>query len=536
MNIDRFAHPDFKVPAAIFGALWIAVVLGILAGSGEYEKLKFAAAATMLIVYILFFLRFTWVIALLICFCSFYQVGFGFTISDLEMSLTLGAVVFGATWWRKERKERPAVLQHWTFGLLNTMMLLWLVYVAGHTIFNIYNPYLPQDYALKNLLKVVEAWTGPFLLMLYFSSRTQAIVVKENFARAIAWCLLIGLTVNILIRIWQFFTGSLEQGADLTDVDPENDVMVPGLDLIANVFALRALTPTSMLFAGAIVTTRWFKEQTPKIRFLFYLLMFLSILGAAMSGGRATLAFVLVLFGVMLAMTRRIGLLLASIGTGLILVAAVNVVPGTIKKAPDWVRRSLNWAMIEKDAEMSDSINGSSDWRYTLFRRALDEWQSDPRIFWFGRATYSFGIDDIIAKALQGEDATIESSLRRGSTHNLVTDMLVTFGLVGLTLFSALYWILLYCLWRLYRAQNLSELGRTLALVIFISLAFNFVYGVIGGTNFPPTMAWLYVVLIAYIKRQSRLEEETSRPAIDPPRQAPPNRLSMPARPALRPS
>jgi len=537
MNIDRFAHPNLKIPSAIGCALGMAVGLGMWAGSGDFDKLKYVAAAAVVAVFILFFLRFTWVVGILICFLGFMQIGFGFTMGELEISLALAALVFAVTWWRKERSDRPPVFEQWSFALFTTFMILWLAYVAGHTVFNILAPYRPQELALKNMLKTVEAWVGPFLLMAYFGRRPGPLIVKHDFAKTIAWCMLVGLVLNIAIRIYQFATGQI-RADDPTDPSLGGDFLViPGLDLVPGTFILRSLPPTSILFCGAMIATQWFKKQTHGTKRLFYLVLFLSVIGATISGGRATLAFVLVLFLVLLVVMRQIGLLLLSLGACACLVAGVNMVPSLVKKSPTWVRRSLNVVLIEKDEEVAGDIESSSDWRYALFTRALDEWRSDPRIFWFGRATYSYGLEDYIAASIQGEqEATIESSLRRGATHNMVTDLLVIFGLIGLVLYTCLYFSLLFFLWKLYRSSEIDEMARALALVLFVSLGFNFVYGVVGGANFPVTMAWLYVILMAYVKRQHALREQTVHPTIDPPRKAVAGQAPAYARPALRPS
>jgi hypothetical protein len=460
-----------------------------------------------------------WVIGLLICFCGFYQVGFGFTMGEVEMSLVLAGTFFAMTWWRKKKLERPPVLEDWSFGLLNSLILLWLVYVLGHTIFNIYDPYRPADFALKNLLKPVEAWTAPVLLMVYFGNRPQYVDVQRNFPRRIGWCLLIALCTNIAIRLFQQATGAYDVAGDPNDPLAADYFTIPVLNLMENIYALRMLTPTSMLFCGALIMTRWFKEQPLKDRRLFYILMALSVIGAILSGGRATLLFVVVLFALFLVIQRRIGLLIGFIAFIAVLVGAANVLPGAVKSAPSLVRRSLNWALIEKDVETSGDIESSSNWRLTLFNRALDEWRSDSRIYWFGRATYSYGVDDMIAMKVSGDDALIDSSLRRGATHNMITDLLVTFGLVGLILFVVLYFALLYFLWTLYRNRRLDELARTLSLFMLISLAFNFTYALLGGGNIPMIQAWFFIILIAYIYGlHAEVQRSTASTKIEPPK------------------
>lgn len=522
MNIDRFAHPDLKIPTAIGIGLGLAIGLGMWAGSGDFEKLKMVGAGAVGLVFVLFFLRHIWVVGLLISFCMFYQMGFGFTMGEMELSLAAAGIFFAMTWWRKKKMERPPSLESSSFKVLNTLAILWLVYVFGHTVFNIYDPYRPSEFALKNLLKNVEGWTGAVLLMAYFGNRPQYLVVQKNFPVRIVWCLAIGLTINIGIQVFkEIFMGGVPVEDDPDDpMGMANFVTVPLLNLMENPYALRAVPPIALLFCGAIIVTRWFKEQPLKTRRLYYFVMAESLFGSILSGGRATVIFVLTLFAVFLIIQRRIGLLIGLFSMAALLIGTANLLPGVVKSAPSGVRRALNWALIEKDSEMSDLINDSSNWRLTLFRRALDEWRSDPRIYWFGRATYSYGMDDVIAMQISGnQEATVESALRRGATHNMITDLLVTYGLCGLVLFFGLYFAFLYFLWALYRNRQLDELARALALVMLISLTSAFAYGVLGGGNIPVPQAWFYLILIAYLYGQhAEAVRSTESTRIEPPK------------------
>lgn len=520
MNIDRFANPNLKIPTAIGVGLGLALGLGMWAGSGEFSKLRVVAAVAIVLVYLLFFLPSIWVIGLLICSCGFMQVGFGFTMGDLEMSLVVAGLFFAMMCWRKRRVERPPVFESMSFGLLNTMAFFWLAYVFCHTVFNIYDPYRPTEFALKNLLKVVEAWSAAILLMTYFANRPNGLIVRGNFPRRLAWCLAIGLTINIFLQLFNLLNGGdAPVGDDPDDPFGNNALMLPVLDLMENPYALRTIPPAAMLFCGAIVATRWFKERPLKERRLFYFVMAQSVIGAILSGGRGTLGFVLGLFAIFLIIRRRIGLLIGFVCVAAVIAGGVNVIPDTVKSAPPMIRRALNWALLEKDVESAGTIESSTNWRLDLFKRSLGEWQSDPRIFWFGRATYAYTMEDVIAFKINAEDATVESALRRGNTHNMITDLLVVFGLVGLILYFLLYFALLYFLWTLYKSPQLDELAKTLALVILLALSFNFMYGLLGGGGFPMLQAWFYIVLVAYIYGQhAQTVRSTESTKIEPPK------------------
>src|SRR5262249_19813977 len=141
----------------------------------------------------------------------------------------------------------------------------------------------------------------------------------------------------------------------------------------------------------------------------------------------------------------KIGAFVGGLGACIIMVGAVNAFPDAYLQAPNFVRRSLNWAYFGQErAETAEMIRGSTEWRTRLFFRALDEWRSDDRIFWFGRATYQFGTGDWFAMKIYGEEGMLDSSLRRGATHNLITDLLVIFGIIGFVLYVLLQFAFFY--------------------------------------------------------------------------------------------
>ena len=487
MNFDRFAYPNLKIPITILCTLVFAVALGMWSGSGEYHSvglffLIFGTAA-----YILFFQQHAWKIVLAYAFTGFMNFAHGFMLGDLEVSLVAGAVLAATTWWHKNLMERPPVLQHWSFGWFNTVCFLWLAYLAVHTGYNIYEPYRPQDYAFKNLIRTTEMWSGPLILALYFSVRPRWISVRANFPTIIAWLMFFSLVINIGIRLYHFIRGDTGEALDLNDpqASMEQYVTIPILELTENVFALRGLAPLVKLFSGACISTKWFKQQPRATQRLFHLIMILSVIGALISGGRGTLVVTMVLFLGVLLVQKRLGLLLACLGAFSVLIATANVLSDYVYKAPPLLRRSVNWALITPDADASDSISGSSQWRLALFNAALTEWHSDPRIFWFGRATYAYGMGDWTAMVLQGEEGKLQTALRRGDTHNMITDLLVSYGICGLILFFTTVLSFLYLVWTIRRSEHTDELGRMLALVVFVQMGYTFAYGLLGGGQFP---------------------------------------------------
>ena len=137
----------------------------------------------------------------------------------------------------------------------------------------------------------------------------------------------------------------------------------------------------------------------------------------------------------------------------------------------------------------------------------MSEWQSDRRIFWFGRGTYKFGSEDILALKLNVRQGAMETSLRRGSTHSLITDLLVVYGLCGLITYCAMMVTLIWFLWRAYKHSSIDEPGKLVTLMCLILIAFNFAYDLIGGGSTPTTVSWMLMAAIGYLYRLERTRD-----------------------------
>lgn len=185
------------------------------------------------------------------------------------------------------------------------------------------------------------------------------------------------------------------------------------------------------------------------------------------------------------------------VGGVLFFVAVINLASPLLRDLPYLAQRSVQWALIERDYSASASIQHSSTWRLRLFMRALDEWRSESRIFWFGRATYGFGPEDYMAIQLRGDEGLLEVSLRRGATHNLITDHLVVYGLVGLVIYLLMTAAMLKFLWKAFRSTGVGDLARAMALSCFLCVGFHFTYAAVGGWPFPVLLAWMMAILLA---------------------------------------
>jgi O-antigen ligase len=485
--------------------LVLATFVAISIGNSDYLTLACLAAVLGLVAYIVFFQRYTWQIALLICYTGLFFWPLGFRIGATELTCGLAVLLAVITGWQKRSVERVGILKHRSFSLLRGLLLLWIVYVAIHMWYNIYNPLLPSEFALKNALKTYFDALMPIALLWYFSGKPTGIRIRGNFTRTLAILLLVGVIFNIAITCYGILTHH-------NIVDPEVQYrpafLIPGINAFENPYMLRVLGPAAVLFGA---TTLYLRPPAARVsRTLSALLVLVGSLGSLISGGRAAIVTAVLLVLAMLLFRKQIGAFLIILVLSALFVLFVNVFSDWINhKLPIAVARPLQWVMVSKNKEAEASIESSSRWREELFKMSIAEWRSDPRIFWFGRATYAFGVGDYVAPRVYGGfEAGMESSLRRGETHNLLTDLLVTYGLVGCILYYAVVVAIICFLWIAYRSPTVPSVLKPLRLICLTTFVSYPITASIAAGLYSPENMWLLVVFVAALYQYESLSSE----------------------------
>jgi O-Antigen ligase len=496
--------------AVMLGCI-LAMYLGLQIAHSNYITGVYIAAIAGLVAYVGHFQRYTWQIALLICYIGLQYRPFGFDFGPTEVTCGLAILLVLLTWWQKRDLKKVGVLKLRRFSVLRFLLLLWIVYVLIHMWYNIHDPFRPSEFLLKNALKTYFAGLMPLAMLWYFSGNPTAIRVGGNITRTLAALLLIGVSVNLGITLFGIFTHHNIADPNLTY---SQTILIPGLNAYDNPYMLRTLGPTVVLF-GAIAL-RSVNNPTGVSRGLAVMLVLLGCIGSLISGGRAAAVTSVCFVLAMLLLTRQIRVFMMILMVSGLLVLFANLFSGWInREAPVAIARPLQWVMISKGSEAEASIESSSLWRRELFNRSIGEWRSDPRIFWFGRATYGFSVSDLVAPEVSGTwEAFMESSLRRGATHNLLTDLLVTYGLIGCLLYYSLVLIIIYFLWGVYRSSNLSFDLKPLALFCLITFAAYPVSATLGGGVYTAESMWLLILLIVALYRSgTQMDGSASRPS-----------------------
>ncbi len=423
--------------------------------------------------------------ALLLIFLAFGFRPTSFAFGSLELSAALGLGLALVFVWQKKEVKKPALLDHPSFSRMQSALFVLLVYLALHMFYNFKDPFRPGEFSSTNAIKSYFGMAAPFALLWYFSRKPTGIFLKKDFYWTIARLCLLGLVVNL--------------GARAVELATYRAIFIPGIGATSNGYALRTLAPVAMLLSAAALAGANFFRLRPFQRLVYRGMFVLGTCGALLSGGRITIILGFLMVCAVLLLRHKRGLLVGVFAAGLLMLIAAQFAAGWINtQANPFLQRSVQLLLVEKDSQTMSSIESSTNWRWELASRALVEWQSDPRIFWFGRATFGFGAADDRAFTMSGGyEALMTSSLRRGATHNLLTDLLVAYGLVGCVIYIVAYLFLVRFLWRIRRQRDLTPAAANLALVCFLLSILNLTLEIVGAGSVRTELIWLTIILIA---------------------------------------
>lgn len=482
--------------------LAMAVIVGVAIGSGDILLGFGPMLVGGTIVYLLIVRNLTWQIALLFCFLDFYFQPVGFRFGALELGCMLGYALVIAHIWQKRADTTQPFFRTSAFRFFRLALSLWIIYAVMRFGWNHVKPFLPGEYALSNAIKSEFSVTAPLVLMWLFSFRPRDITLKPSYNQVITLLLLVGLLVSIVIRLIGIKEGNFADDISAQDVGVV--IYVPILNMTESLYTLRFLGPLSSL-AGTVYLTSSQKYARPSwMRLVALILTIGGVFGGGISGGRSG---VLVAAGfclLVLAIRRKfLGVALAAL-MAVIGFCVLNVFSGEILANPSLavVQRSFAWAMMDRAQSAEDSIDSSTRWRQALFYRAIDEWQSNPIIFWFGRGTYKYTDDDRLAIQLDPFQNSIDVSLRRAATHNLITDLLVTYGLIGLALYLVVCLALIRLCFKFVTDPQIAPDGKDLGLICAINSLFSVGYGLNAGGFLPAHLGWFVILILARVAQE----------------------------------
>lgn len=497
----------------------IALILGVQLGSGDYYSAALWFGIGLSALYIVHLHRYTWQIATFMVFLGFSLYPLGFEITADHVAFLLGAML-GMLYLLSSRGLRPnRELSDCGVRGMQVGMLLWICYGAVHLTWNHFFPYLPSEYAFKNAIKSYFPAFGMTALLLWFLIKPNGIRAGRNWGTVLVGILVLSLVVNIAVAIYNISIGFgiLDQAFEGSGAMAPTSLLIPVINLTPGFYILRTISSIAVAM-GLLFLTSSSGPARRNVwgRVLVVAAVILGIAGAVLSSGRGVIivtggyAFMIALF------RRRLILLVASAFAGLLLIVFVNLFSVQINQdAPYFVQRSLQMFMIEKGVS-ARTIENSSEWRQELAEMAFEEWRSDARITFFGRASYSYSeADRNLTEQLGGYEAGKISSLRRGATHLLVTDCLIQYGIVGLILYYLMLLSIIRFLYLLHREQRRRETEfHVLTLFLLISFVLMLPMSLVTGAWIATQHGWLLLLLIVGYAQEVRSRREQVSPSV----------------------
>lgn len=495
-----------------------AVLIALNIGTADYLQIGIYGVMAVGLYFAVHGWRKAWAYLCLLLFSNvmFYQ-GFSFTSEHLFFGLLVGASAISLV-SQKFAMQIPEVRQA---GSRSTAVIIGILLCFGlfHFAGNYAMPYSPMNYSVKNCLKAYFECFASMACLLWLMSGPYSFRLNSRWATGLVCIIVVALLGNIAAMGHMYLQGY--DSVDGLSTGGLDDYMarVPVINMYASIFSLRHICPLCcVILLMLISSTEWRKSVGIWVKALILVGLLLCLAGTVMSGGRVTLLFCLSLaFGALV--LRKKMVLICMVGAAAIaLVAFVNVFAHEINnKAPMTVARSLQFVMLEK-GHASFSISSSQDCRNAAFKEAIRQWQEGgPRLTLFGRSVYHVSASESIEVAGGSEiDRFVVATMRSGRTHNLITDLLIQYGLVGLVLYLTAYVIVIRFVLRLYRSISEREsLSKALAGALLLYVPLMFVYQLWGGGYMPMFVPLLIGLIRGHLTTQ-RAPELVAVPEVTP--------------------
>ena len=474
-------------------AFFFALVLGSNVAAADYETLSTYAIIAIVVYFIANGWKNVWWFTALLVFSGVvFSHGFIFDANHLFAAMLMISFIVSAI---NSSFVRPShFMKAAGGGKTQFFLVLLTIYGFGTFLLNFAIPYSPPDYALKTATKAYFEAYASMILSLWLLAGPFVFRVKPSWPRILIGLIIFAVVGNTIARGVLYSRGF--QAADgLSDGSQDYFLYVPVINMQAGVYTLRDLTPLAVVILTMFATSAaWWREQSFFMKFTIISCICCALVGSAFSGGRASFPFCIGLIGMVCLVRRKIGLIMASGLFALFLIALVNIFSDKINRdAPFYVARSLQLVMIEK-GDSYRTVTGSQQTREGAISQAFIEWKRDARSLIIGRSVFSITHEEALYLVQTlGDHGFIMNAMRGGRTHNLMTDLLLQYGLIGFILYMAAYIFLIIYMIRLARRIPANQPAlQALVGAIAIYMPFICIYQLIGG-QFMPTIVPLTI-------------------------------------------
>ena len=509
-------HQKIVLSIVLIVGLICALIVGINIGTADYEQMAIYAAIACSIYFVVHgWKNVWWVVALLIFSGATFKHSFDFDARHLFTILIVCASVISFINHNRVPTE-PLPLLRAGSRITAILMALLLAYGGIHFIVYYTFPYSPTDYLWKSSTKAYFQAFAPIFCFLWLLSGSYTFRLKPNWSKLLVGIIFLCLLANIAVMAVMFHLGYSD--ADDLFVDPRDySLYVPLIKLAPSIYTLRALCPAATVLVLMIATSPGWWASVGKLSKLTVILAIPAIIaGSIYSGGRATPIFCVVLAVCVALKRKKIHLVAVISCIGALLAAGANIFSHEINtKAPVAIARSMQLVMVDKSDLAYGSVTHSQDSRTAAFHEAIDLWRKDNRVLFFGRSVFGITQTELLKSRYEGIDEFVDTAVRTGATHNLLTDLLLQYGLTGCTLYLLGFVFVIRFFWRLSKAIPPSEpLSRSLAEAMAIYLPLLLIGSLLGGGFLPMEAALIIGLIRASILQSVGSREAAANPII----------------------
>jgi hypothetical protein len=436
---------------------------------------------------------------------GFIAAPFGFKIGAFELSgFFMGCFIIKHA-WLKGSIGIPKSLEFGSSIFYAT--LLFVLYLSFHTVYNISYPYNGEFVQLSNILKTIIQLVSPFIVVAFALISFNKTKAPDNLYRFISIVLILAIITNIVLQ----FIGVLYYDFSLFAEDElivdknleKTSFYIPLINITNNIYQLRGLSPIASALSITILLSKDPAVMHKGTIFYAKILLMLSFIGAILSGGRVTIFLSTLFVLIFLFKKQRFSIALLMLFGFFILLVSVKVVSDVDSRlVPQSVQRALAPLSFLGFEKASQSIESSSKWRDELRQLSYNDWLQSSRTVLFGRSVYAFTETDRTIELREGYFGVMNVSLRRGSTHNIVTDLLVPFGLVGLLMYALCVFIIfrkLIYIRDVYSKK--SHIAGDISSLLIMLIPVYIIYGIFGGSGFTFELGCLMAFLLVYVGR-----------------------------------
>ncbi len=439
----------------------------------------------------------------------------GFAISRDEQFLVFMCALIAVSFWHKnENHELPNTLNLRALRFTKTCLLVWITYVFLHMALHLS---VYRSEGLQNIIKSYNSTFTPYIVLLYFLTKPHILPLPKNVNLSFAAIYFVVLSIATVMRVYQSRFGGLMESADPAEAGLSTPMVIGALRFVENIYTLRSIAPSGALLGVVILTSNAKYSKNPIIRLIALGLIFFAIIGAIYSGGRVALIIGILLCLAALTLRRRVAQIFIGACASILIVAFANLFSDTINThAPLQVARSLRWILIDKGQYSNPGAENSSRWRWMQAVYAFNEWKKEPKTIFLGVGFRGISASDYAAVGFAGatltrlsEEFAWEMGVKRVATHNMFTDLLVGYGLIG----AIIYYIMLISFMsltaRLYFRMPPTSPHKDLALFTAGNVWTAALFGNISGTFFPVNGMLFMIILVAAIAQYPPSETNT---------------------------